>query len=472
MTRWILLALFFTVLISPLLLSSKPARQVVMRQADVELVVITPHQEAIRREFADAFSRWYKQQTGKTVRIDYRTFGTGDISRYFQELSKTSFKSMGTYGIDVAWGGGDAFFDNELKKPGYLQPLRLTQAELAAIYPQPRLGGLPLYDLDAKDGPVWFGTALSSFGIVYNREVLRNLGVPEPKTWADLADPRLQGWVAMADPTRGYSAKQAYMAILERAMADAAQRGESMDIGWARGMGTIRLISANARLFTDSSSVVPIMVSQGEAAGGMAIDFYGRSQADAVGLERMGYVEPENATVINPDPVGIVKGAPHLELSGQFVRFLLSPEGQLLWCTRPGNPGGPATTALWRQPVRQDVYRDMSSFTMPLNPFTLASTFNKSPERQGSWGIFADLVQMSCIDLMDELVATRKAILASPRAQELDARLALFPFDQKEALARMKAYKVAPAQERLRLQRQWTQEFRQEYARLRAEAGQ
>ena len=46
--------------------------------------------------------------------------------------------------------------------------------------------------------------------------------------------------------------------------------------GWHRGMSELLKIAANARYFTDSSSIVPNDVSRGEAAAGMAIDFYAR----------------------------------------------------------------------------------------------------------------------------------------------------------------------------------------------------
>ena len=36
--------------------------------------------------------------------------------------------------------------------------------------------GQPLYDPDKKGGPAWFGTALSSFGICYNRDALARYG--------------------------------------------------------------------------------------------------------------------------------------------------------------------------------------------------------------------------------------------------------------------------------------------------------
>ena len=67
-------------------------------------------------------------------------------------------------------------------------------------FEQPTIGGLPLYD-QKNDPPQWFGTALSSFGIVYNRDVLQHLELPEPRTWSDLRDPRYRGWIVLADPT-------------------------------------------------------------------------------------------------------------------------------------------------------------------------------------------------------------------------------------------------------------------------------
>jgi iron(III) transport system substrate-binding protein len=470
MSRWILLVLFVVVLVSPLLVSWRMGAQARRGGADDSLVIMTAHQEAIRHEFADAFATYYHQKTGRTAGIEYLTYGGSDIVKYLDEVHKRMFKEKGTYGVDLVWGGGDYLFEAQLKKPGYLAPIQFDAAFLKEVYPEPTLTGLPLYDLDPKAGPSWFGTALSSFGIVYNRDVLKCLGVSEPKTWKDLADPKLAGWVCLADPTRSASAKQAYMVIVERAMADASAAGRTEDSGWADGMGLIRLISANARLYTDSSSVVPIMVSQGDAAAGMAIDFYGRSQANAVGNDRMGYVEPENATIINPDPIAMVKGAPNRAVAEEFIRFVLSPEGQRLWNTKPGLPGGPRQTALRRLPIRRDLYADMENHTDPVNPFIAASLFNKSNAREATFGILGELIQASCIDLLDDLIQTRKWILASPRAQALDAQLGRFPFGETEAKARMAAWKPATASERLQSMRDWTAQFRLEYARLRAEA--
>jgi iron(III) transport system substrate-binding protein len=366
------------------------------------------------------------------------------------------------------WGGGDFLFDNQLKTPGYLEGVELSPEVMDRCYPQRVFNGIAMYD-ESKP-PQWFGAALSSFGIVYNRDVLRYLDVPEPKTWDDLADPRLLGWFISGDPTRSASAKQVFMIIVQRAMLDAADADRGQDVGWADGMGLVRLICSNARYFTDAGSSVPNVISTGDAAVGMAIDFYGRAQVDAVGSARLGYIEPIGATAINADPIAMVKGAEHRELAKQFIEFVLSERGQRLWNTRAGAPGGPRSTSLRRLPIMPSVYQNAQNFTDPVNPFGERFAFRSSPELMKTFPIVGELIEASCMNLLDELRATRKAIIASPRRAELEKRLGTFPFDQKEALARQKSYAAATALEKLEMKRHWQEKFREEYRALRDEA--
>jgi spermidine/putrescine-binding protein len=260
------------------------------------------------------------------------------------------------------------------------------------------------------------------------------------------------------------------MIIVERAMADAGGQGSTEDEGWARGMGLLRQIAANARLFTDSGAAQPGLVASGDVAAAMVIDFFARSTIEQVGESRMGYVEPRNATAINPDPIAMVKGAEHRDVAVQFIRFLLGEQGQRLWNHRAGTPGGPRLTSLRRLPVRRSVYEDPRHFADKVNPFTSAAEFNTSNARKRTFGILGELIQMSMIEPLEELQETRAAIAASPRAAELDAKLRMFPFDQNEALRRAEVWRNASSVQRLALHRQWTGEFRDEYLRLRDEA--
>jgi ABC-type Fe3+ transport system substrate-binding protein len=467
MRRYVFIILFLIVLITPFVLRKavgEPAIEHSLKN-ETELVIISPHVEGIRREFADAFKEWHREKYGVAVEIDYRNYGgASDIVRFF-EASRPLFNKLGTYKIDLVWGGGDYLFDQQLKKPGFLEPVHIDPQVMQKAFPKPDLGGVALYD--PANPPQWIGTVLASFGIAYNRDVCRHLGVPEPKMWKDLADPRYRNWLALADPTRSASAKQAFMTIVEYAMAQAKAAGRSEDDGWADGMGLVRQIAANARQFTDGSSSIPGMISAGDAAAGMAIDFYGRSQVDAVGEDRMGYVEPAGATAINPDPIAIVRGAPNKEIATHFIEFLLSEQAQRMWNTRAGKPGGPKQTSLRRLPIMPSVYDHNEDFTDKVNPFKESGGFNKSLARERTFGILGELVQYSCIDLLDDLRDTREAILKSPNAKELDRQLGKFPFDQKEALRRAALLKQSPPAKRLELQRQWTEDFRQEYAKLR-----
>ena len=433
---------------------------------ELRLVVITPHGEPIRREFGDAFSEWHRARFGKTVVVDYRNFGGGasDIVKYFKATKDSNlFQKTGNYGVDVVWGGGEDLFSQQLKEPGYLQSVDLSPEVMAAAFPKPDIAGVPLYDKDRH----WYGTALGSFGIVYNKDVLRYLGLPEPKSWDDLTDPRYRGYIIMADPTRSSSARTAFMAIVEKQMALAKEAGGTEDAGWARGMGLIRQISANARVFTDASSSVPSVVGSGDAAAGMAIDFYGRTQVEMSGESRVGYVEPAEATIVNPDPIAVVKGAANKELAVRFIEFIVSPEGQRLWNYRVGAPGGPKQTTLRRLPIVPSVYADQTHFTDKVNPFEIAGSFNTKRERTGTFKTLGEQIQVSCIDVLSELRETRKLILASPNAAELDRKLGMFPFDQKEAMLRQKALGSAKPLQRLELIRTWEQQFKAEYKALR-----
>ena len=278
--RWLMPALFVAVLVTPFLFRwavGSAAATAAPAAGAAPLVIITSHAEGIRREFADAFRAWHRARYGRDVAFDYIAYGSEDLRRYLKDKNELYSDAHPTLDVDLAWGGGDYLFDQQLKKDGVLQPITVDPAVMAAAFPNPTLNGLPLYDLKSKP-PYWVGTALSGFGITYNRDVLRYLGLPDPTTWADLADPRYASWVILADPTRSTSAKQAFMAIVERAMADAKGRGESEDLhGWARGMGLVRLIASNGRMFTDGSSTVPGLIASGDGAAGMTIDYYGKA---------------------------------------------------------------------------------------------------------------------------------------------------------------------------------------------------
>lgn len=396
-------------------LALRPARDA--RAADPGtpvLIIITPHVAQIREEFAAAFSDWHRRHFGSPVRIDYRTpGGTSEIIRQLQAQYNVAIRAghiapdgsckPGVVPVDLMFGGGT--FDHGRLKSGegvrvtttapdgsttrknlpMSVPAGFSREQLDDWFGPNSIGAETLYDPDQH----WIGTALSSFGIVYNKDVLARLGVPEPTRFDDLADPRLAGWIGLADPRQSGSVTTALDAILSAK-------------GWNDGWRLLREMSANTRYFTNSSTKPPLDVSQGEVAAALAIDFYGRSQAQALvrpgqdpASVRVGYVDPKGSVYIDADPVSLLRGGPNPVLARRFIEFCLTEEAQALWqfpaLSNPrsaGNPlgesgrrMGPARYELRRLPVRRVMYhKHFDHLIDKADPWELAS-----PTRPAGW---------------------------------------------------------------------------------------
>lgn len=374
------------------------------------LVIVTPHNEAIRHEFAVAFRRHHKASTGRDVTLDWRLpGGTSDIARYLASEYTAAFRNywvnkkgrawdtevdggfdnrllelhgdpardtpaqaarrafLGSevgIGIDVFFGGGTYDFIQQAEAGRLVDSGVITKRPdwfTKEVIPQ-KVSGEPFRDPEG----LWIGTVVSSFGICYNTDALDRLGSrTEPAAWDALADPILVRQVALADPTKSGSAAKAFEQIIQEKMQqrlDAAPGDKDAAVrdGWLEGLGLIQKICANARFFTDAASKVPLDVSQGDAAIGMCIDFYGRFQSEAVrlpdGSSRLQYFTPLGGSSVGVDPIAMLRGAPHPETARAFIEFVLSPEGQKIWNFKVGTPGGPEKFALRRLPVRRDFY--------------------------------------------------------------------------------------------------------------------
>ncbi len=471
------------------------------KDGDPVLVMISPHNEAIRHEFARGFSDWMQVKGQAPVKIDWRIVGgTSEISRYLNSEMLASFKAWWlreggdwpqgasevvthrrfrnaekrpdlqairealrshddsesfTTGIDIFFGGG-VYDHSRASREGLTVaawpegiPARLTHSEDDTLLLPEGLSG------ESWRSDAYFGTALSTFGIVYNVDRLQDLGVEEPpRSWEDLTDPRYFRQIGVADPTKsgsiskafemmihqqcilavqaaGYSAEDvaAFEADLESAPAEYHQAIAS---GWITGINLVRLIGANARYFTDSASKVPIDVSMGDAAVGLAIDFYGRYQAEtsrgADGKQRMAYVTPHGGSSVSADPISLMRGAPNRELAVQFIEYVLSDEGQRLWNLRPGTPQGPHKFSLRRLPIRRNFYPasdDAPDTLYPelkpymadalgsddVNPYVLAKQFQYTGRWTGRhFGIQRQLIRAMCLDSGEELQAAWSAI--------------------------------------------------------------
>ncbi len=192
-------------------------------------------------------------------------------------------------------------------------------------------------------GDNWIAATMSNFGIVINKDRIAELGLATPVRWADIAGPSWFGYLTLADPSKSGSVRSGYEMIFQQ-------------YGWAKGWGLLTLMFANAGELRDVGSTPADDVGSAQALAGIVIDFFGRKQMLRVGPSLVGFVVPEGGSTIDPDPIAVLKGAPHAELAAHFVEFVISPEGQRLWVFRAGTPGGPQRTALGRMAVLPALY--------------------------------------------------------------------------------------------------------------------
>src|SRR5437899_5818634 len=87
--------------------------------AESRVILISPHNEAIRYEFGRAFDEWHRKRFGEAAAVEWRDAGgTSDALRFVQSEFVTKPDGIG---IDIFFGGGSEPFlllaDKQLSLP-------------------------------------------------------------------------------------------------------------------------------------------------------------------------------------------------------------------------------------------------------------------------------------------------------------------------------------------------------------------
>ena len=355
-----------------------------------DLIILTPHWSGIYNVYVDAFIDYWENKTGDTITIEVLSEDTSECLRLVEQWD-------GSPEADVWWGGGlDAFRIAESE--GLLDSFHNeSDPEWVSINQsiQDELFGLPLKDLDSEYGLYnWWGSALSGFGIMYNKPYLEQYGLPEPKDWLDLTNPIYKGHITVVPPSKSGSNHMIVEIILQA-------------YGWEQGWDILTKMAANVRDFQEKSYHVPPLVGEGEYGIAPVIDFYGFGQIAEKGPDNIGFIYPPagngSHTVINPDSVALLKGAPHPYLAYEFMKFVLSYDGQKLLFEDPIN----------RLPVREDVYDEApAGYFNPFNTTLTLMTYN-STLGELRWDIVNDLYDILLVNRHAELVSAWNDILAA-----------------------------------------------------------
>lgn len=528
MKRALIILALIAVVALPFALRTK---QTTIGKADDTIVIITPHNEAIRFEYAHGFAQWWKARTGRTVQVDWRVIGgTSEITRFLESEYVSSFQnhwvntlkrdwsievqaaftnhrlakespavahearqaflaSEVSAGIDVFFGGGTFDFIRQanagrIVDSGLMQkhPEWFNDRVIPAEYT-----GEPYLDKQGR----WLGAVLSSYGMLYNFDSLARLGIKTPpRQWEDIAAPAYEGEVALCDPTKSSSIAKAFENVIQQQMYLEWERlvrttgrsrkeleAQAVRTGWERGLGILQRIGANARYFTDSSQKPPIDVLHGNSAVGMCIDFYGRYQEESAsqrsGVKRLGYYSPPDGTVVSPDPIALLRGAPNREVAVAFMEYVLSPEGQKLWNFKVGTEGGPSRFALRRLPIRRDFYEHAEWSSLRSDPEVSPYAgenplvYNQAWTGGDTFRAMAFVIRVMCLDTHPELVSAWRAIIDAgmpPDALAALGDLSLVSYDNVQGRIRL-ALTSKNKVEEIRLANELANGFRAQYKR-------
>ena len=173
-----------------------------------------------------------------------------------------------------------------------------------------KIGNYPMNDPDG----LYYGQALSGYGIMWNTRYLKANKLAVPKEWSELTKSEYFSHIAVSAPSRSGTTHLTIETILQ---------GEGWDRGWAQ----LIEISGNCAQITDRSFGVPDGVNSGQYGIGLVIDFFGL--AGKYSGFPVDFVYPTLTSVV-PASIGLVSGAKNAADARKFIAFALSNEGQEL----------------------------------------------------------------------------------------------------------------------------------------------
>lgn len=347
------------------------------------LVLISPHPEPLLDEFENKFRKYYRGKFNREVRFDW--LNVGGASDVLKFIHSEFAKNREGINVDLLWGGGTTPYF-ALKKNGFLETYKLPD-ELLRLIPQ-KVAGILVYDPDFQ----WYGSVLSTFGFVCNQTLLKLKNLSPPKTWKQLGDPIFAGAIGSADPRHSGSTYMIYSIILQA-------------YGWEEGWAALTRMGANVRNFTAHSSDALKEVITGDTICSLSIDSYARAKINEFGKEKLLFILPEGLTVIDPDSIAILKGAPNQKVAEEFVSFVLSPAGQRLWLLPVGSEGGPEKNLLASLALLPSLYQEVGNRSVvETNPFEVKDSIPYNQEEANRLrNIINDMIGTLIIDIKPDL---------------------------------------------------------------------
>ena len=256
--------------------------------------VYTELAESLTRGFKDYYQKTY----GKEVEITFVHPGGWPVC-----VDKVKAWG-GKPDADIFLGAG-APAHEVLKKEGLIVPYRPKHWDKIPA----EWHGMKVKDKD----DYWTCFAPWIVTNLYNEKILKKLRLPPPKTWNDLLDPIYRGTVVHTLPYASGTMHEVIEILLQ-------------GFGEQEAWKYLRLLAAQLDRFSTGSTDTTQLVGRGEIPIGVA-----QPQMNAMAARKDGYpvrdLLPEK-TILVPEAVALLKGAPNEKVGKIFLDWLFSMEGQ------------------------------------------------------------------------------------------------------------------------------------------------
>ncbi|WP_440982033.1 ABC transporter substrate-binding protein [Shinella sumterensis] len=244
--------------------------------------------------WCDAMKEAYESRSG--IEISMTRKSTGDILNLIRAQ-----KAAPT--VDVWWGGtGDTHL--QAGSENLLEPYQPALERDMLPWAQ---------NFFAMSGGRSVGIYAGALGFAYNADLLRELKLPAPACWKDLADIAYRGRIQSGNPMSSGTAFTTLATLVQL-------------FGEEEAFRFLAALNRNISDYTIAGSAPVKAAARGETLIGISF------MHDAVTLKQTGYplviVAPCEGTGYEIGAVSIVKGARHLDEAKRFVDFALSPDGQ------------------------------------------------------------------------------------------------------------------------------------------------
>ncbi|MGH6815971.1 MAG: ABC transporter substrate-binding protein [Hyphomicrobiaceae bacterium] len=202
------------------------------------------------------------------------------------------------------WWGGPAEPHLQAGEEGLLEPYRSPM--LAKLHPW-------AVRLAEQSSGRSAGIYLGALGIGYNTEILKKKGLPEPKCWADLLDPKFKDEVQVADPNASGTAYVMLATVVQL-------------MGEDKGFDYLKKLHRNVSQYT-KSGIAPVK-ALGLGETGVGIAFMHDMVTQILAGAPIKTVAPCEGTGYETGAVSFVKGGRNADAARKFFDFALSKEAQ------------------------------------------------------------------------------------------------------------------------------------------------